>query len=174
MSSPAYPAGMNPQLLDFLRDWQQAWSSLPVGSGPAQRRAHFETVARAMGEPDAPGLHAREHAVDGPEGGEVAYQAAFGLPAREFPGYLVGYEVLWTNGARVRGRCHLGFRDHELSFPVGYALEELARPGCAAYTTTTPEQRAVAERILRECDLPRWRENYRVMRRLHPDLPALF
>lgn len=112
--------------------------------------------------------------VDGPEGWAQAYQAAFGLPARGFPGYLVAYEVRWTNGARVRGCCHLGFRDHELSFPVGYALEELARPGCAAYTTTTPEQRAAAQRILRECDLPRWRENYSVMRRLHPDLPALF
>jgi acetyl esterase len=43
-----WPAAMNPQLHAFLAEWEQRWASLPAGSGPAARRAHFETIAAQM------------------------------------------------------------------------------------------------------------------------------
>jgi acetyl esterase len=58
---------INPELQLFLRDWTRAWSTLPAGAGPAQRRAHFETIAEAMRQPTPEGVTTEEHHVTGPE-----------------------------------------------------------------------------------------------------------
>jgi acetyl esterase/lipase/AcrR family transcriptional regulator len=60
--APTWPAGMNPQLHAFLAEWDARWATLSPGSGPAQRRAHFETIAAAMRLPtpakvDAEAVH---------------------------------------------------------------------------------------------------------------------
>lgn len=55
---------IHPQLQPFLADWAAAWASLPAGSGPAARRAHFETVARAMRQPTPAGVATQEHWVE--------------------------------------------------------------------------------------------------------------
>lgn len=39
---------MNPELKPFLQRWNSEWSSLKAGASPADRRAHFEIVAKAM------------------------------------------------------------------------------------------------------------------------------
>ncbi|GIX14534.1 MAG: alpha/beta hydrolase [Paracoccaceae bacterium] len=60
---------INPALEPFLARWQAEWASLPAGAGPAERRAHFETVARNMRLPDPDGVAAeREEWVDSPAG----------------------------------------------------------------------------------------------------------
>jgi acetyl esterase len=51
----------------FLKEWDAAWASLPAGSGPAERRDHFEKVAAAMREADPDGISTQEHWVDVPE-----------------------------------------------------------------------------------------------------------
>ena len=51
---------MSPELNAFLADWAQRWSTLPAGSGPAQRRAHFEVVAQAMRLPTPEGVVTQE------------------------------------------------------------------------------------------------------------------
>lgn len=52
---------INPELNAFLADWARHWSTLPAGSGPAARRAHFETVAAAMRQPTPAGVASDEH-----------------------------------------------------------------------------------------------------------------
>ena len=59
------------QVQAFLKDWEQAWSTLSPQSGPAERRAHFEVVAAGMREPDPAGLVTEEHYVDVPEQEQV-------------------------------------------------------------------------------------------------------
>lgn len=55
---------IDPQIHDFLAVWDGAWASLPAGSGPAQRRAHFERVAEAMRAPTPAGVTSTVHALD--------------------------------------------------------------------------------------------------------------
>lgn len=52
---------INPELDAFLADWARHWSTLPAGSGPAARRAHFEVVAQAMRQPTPEGVTTDEH-----------------------------------------------------------------------------------------------------------------
>ncbi|MBF9031100.1 alpha/beta hydrolase fold domain-containing protein [Rhodobacterales bacterium HKCCE3408] len=60
---------INPQLHDFLEVWNEKWATLPPGSGPAVRRAHFEDIAREMRLPDPAGVDANaEHLVASPAG----------------------------------------------------------------------------------------------------------
>lgn len=47
---------IDPQLHAFLAAWDRAWSSLAPLATPAQRRAHFETVAEAMRQPTPAGV----------------------------------------------------------------------------------------------------------------------
>jgi acetyl esterase len=51
---------IHPDIQRFLQDWDAAWAILPAGSGPAARRAHFETVAAAAREPHPPGIISEE------------------------------------------------------------------------------------------------------------------
>lgn len=55
---------INPELNAFLADWSAGWATLPAGSGPAGRRAHFETVAAAMRQPTPDGVVVGEHWVE--------------------------------------------------------------------------------------------------------------
>jgi acetyl esterase len=55
---------IHPDIQRFLQDWDAAWASLPAGSGPAGRRAHFEQVAARMREPHPDGITTQEHWVD--------------------------------------------------------------------------------------------------------------
>lgn len=57
---------INPELNTFLADWAAAWSTLPAGAGPADRRAHFEVVAREMRQPTPAGVTTEEHHIDVP------------------------------------------------------------------------------------------------------------
>jgi acetyl esterase len=52
---------IDPQLKVFLSRWDQDWSTLPAGSGPAQRRAHFESIAAARRLPLPAGVTTAEH-----------------------------------------------------------------------------------------------------------------
>lgn len=60
---------INPQLHDFLAVWNDKWASLSPGSGPAERRAHFEIIAREMRLPDPDDVDASgQHEIDSPAG----------------------------------------------------------------------------------------------------------
>ena len=60
---------MNPDLIPFLERWEQEWSSLKPGATPADRRAHFEIVARNMRLPTPDDVDCdAEHWVDSPAG----------------------------------------------------------------------------------------------------------
>lgn len=60
---------IHPDIHRFLTDWDKAWSTLPAGAGPAQRRAPFEVVAAGMREPHPEGIVTDVHLVDVPETG---------------------------------------------------------------------------------------------------------
>lgn len=62
---------IDPELHLFLADWARHWASLPAGSGPAARRAHFETVAAAMRLPMPDGVLTAEHWVAGTIDGDA-------------------------------------------------------------------------------------------------------
>jgi acetyl esterase len=47
---------INPELQAFLADWAAGWAQLPAGSGTAERRAHFEVIARSMRQPTPAGV----------------------------------------------------------------------------------------------------------------------
>lgn len=126
MGQTGLPAGMDPQLHDFLRDWQQAWSTLPASSGAAERRAHFEVVARAMREPDAPGLQTREHWIDVPEGGQVRVREfrAADAPALA-PALIYMHGGAWMQGSPethwdITGG--IAARNQQVVISVDYAL----------------------------------------------------
>ena len=60
---------MNPELKDFLTEWDSKWASLPPGSGPADRRAHFEVVAQEMRLPTPAGVDCTQtREIDSPAG----------------------------------------------------------------------------------------------------------
>lgn len=45
---PSQDSELEPDIVDFLNEWDDRWASCPPNSGPAARRAHFETIAAAM------------------------------------------------------------------------------------------------------------------------------
>ena len=42
---------LNPQITDFMTEWEAEWATLPPGATPQDRRAHFEVVAANMALP---------------------------------------------------------------------------------------------------------------------------
>lgn len=76
---------IHPDIQRFLKDWEAAWASLPAGSAPAARRAHFETVAAAMREPTPEGIVTAEHWVDVEETGETVRVRIFRPEAATSP-----------------------------------------------------------------------------------------
>lgn len=52
---------IHPDIHRFLKDWEAAWATLSAGSGPVERRAHFEVVAAGMREPNPEGISTQEH-----------------------------------------------------------------------------------------------------------------
>lgn len=77
---------IHPELQAFLADWAMQWSTLPAGSGPAGRRAHFELVAAAMRQPTPEGVQTQEHhverALEVREGGAARAASAADAPTR--------------------------------------------------------------------------------------------
>lgn len=55
---------INTELNAFLADWSARWATLAPGGGPAERRAHFETVAAAMRQPMPDGVETGEQWVE--------------------------------------------------------------------------------------------------------------
>jgi acetyl esterase len=60
---------INPEIHTFLDRWDNEWSSLPDGATPADRRVHFEQVARNMRLPTPDGVSTDEqHTLPSPAG----------------------------------------------------------------------------------------------------------
>ncbi|MCB5199063.1 alpha/beta hydrolase [Loktanella sp. TSTF-M6] len=56
---------INPEIDIFLKVWNEKWSTLPKGSGPAERRTHFEDIAEDMRLPTPDDVDcSKEHIVD--------------------------------------------------------------------------------------------------------------
>lgn len=121
------PAGMNPQLLPFLRDWDQAWSTLKAGAGPADRRAHFELVAQAMREPHGTDLLTREHWVDVPETGQTVRVREFRPESAQgpLPALVYMHGGAWMQGSPETHwdiTAGVALRNQQAVFSVDYAL----------------------------------------------------
>ncbi len=89
---------INPELMAFLADWAAAWSPLPASAGPAERRAHFETVAAATREPMPEGVTTQEHWVarDGRRVRVRAFRLACAIPQ---PALVYLHGGAWTRGS---------------------------------------------------------------------------
>ncbi|MFM1855382.1 MAG: hypothetical protein RLZ83_691 [Pseudomonadota bacterium] len=97
---PAVKSGMNPQLGPFLAEWDARWATLPPGSGPAQRRAHFEAIAAAMRLPTPAKVDADAvHVVPGSAGAvRVRVFRWTGAPRRQ-PCLIYLHGGAWTQGS---------------------------------------------------------------------------
>jgi acetyl esterase len=91
---------INSELQPFLADWDKAWSTLPPGSGAAQRRAHFETLAAAMRQPTPAGVSTREAWIDVPGGGRRVRVRLF-EPAGDaaLPALIYMHGGAWMQGS---------------------------------------------------------------------------
>jgi acetyl esterase/lipase/AcrR family transcriptional regulator len=99
-NSPALKPGMNPQLGPFLAEWDARWATLPAGSGPAQRRAHFETIAAAMRLPTPAKVDAEVVHHVPTSSGEVRVRVFrwMGAPRRQ-PCLIYLHGGAWTQGS---------------------------------------------------------------------------
>ncbi|HEX5736872.1 MAG TPA: alpha/beta hydrolase, partial [Hydrogenophaga sp.] len=92
---------IHPDLHHFLADWDKAWSTLPTGARPAQRRAHFEVVAAGMREPHPEGIVTDVHWVDVPETGTQVRLRTF-RPAQAdgaLPALVYMHGGAWMQGS---------------------------------------------------------------------------
>lgn len=89
---------INPELQPFLADWAAGWSTLAPGSGPAERRAHFESVAAAMRQPTPEGIQTSEHWVE--RDGRRVRVRSFRLASRNAqPGLIYLHGGAWMQGS---------------------------------------------------------------------------
>lgn len=91
---------INAGLRPFLADWERAWSTLPAGSGPVQRREHFEQVAAAMRQATPAGVRTEEAHVTRPDAGRAVRVRIFrpaGNGAR--PALIYMHGGAWMQGS---------------------------------------------------------------------------
>lgn len=62
---------INPEIHDFLKRWDEEWSSLKPDATPADRRAHFEVVAAHMRLPTPEGVNCEREEWVGSHAGDV-------------------------------------------------------------------------------------------------------
>ncbi len=117
---------INAELQPFLADWAAAWARLPTGSGAAQRRAHFETLAAEMRLPTPEGVHTEVVQVPGQAGASGVRVRIF-RPASHGPHPVLIYmhggawlqgspETHWDISSRIAAAC-----EHAV-ISVDYAL----------------------------------------------------
>jgi acetyl esterase len=118
---------IHPDLQRFLKDWDDAWATLPPGAAAAARRGHFEGVAAAMREPHPPGIGTREHHVPVPETGETVRVREFRPQAvtAPLPALIYMHGGAWMQGSPethwdiTAGLAHL---NQHVVLSVDYAL----------------------------------------------------
>jgi acetyl esterase len=118
---------INPELQPFLADWSRLWAELPQPAGPAQRRAHFETVALRMRQPTPDGIRTdEERRIEVPGSGRSVRVRIF-RPAGAAPRPALIYmhggawmqgspETHWDITARIAAACD------QVVISVDYAL----------------------------------------------------
>ena len=114
---------INPELTAFLADWAAAWAPLPASAGPAERRAHFETVAAATREPTPPGVTTREHWVTRDDR-RVRVREFRPAAARPQPALIYLHGGAWTRGSPETHwdiTAGLAARTGRVVFSVDYA-----------------------------------------------------
>ena len=123
---------INPELTAFLADWAAAWAPLPASAGPAERRAHFETVAAATREPTPPGVTTREHWVTRDDR-RVRVREFRPAVARPQPALIYLHGGAWTRGSPETHwdiTAGLAARTGRAVFSVDYAkMPERPFPG---------------------------------------------
>ncbi len=89
---------INPELQSFLADWAAAWAPLPASADPAERRAHFETVAAATRQPTPEGVTTQELWVarDGRRVRVRTFRRACAAPQ---PALIYLHGGAWTRGS---------------------------------------------------------------------------
>jgi len=91
---------INPELNPFLADWAAAWARLPAGSGAAQRRAHFETIALEMRQPTPAGVTTEVvHVSAGETGRKVRVRIFRPSDAGPLPALIYMHGVAWMQGS---------------------------------------------------------------------------
>lgn len=89
---------INTELNAFLADWSAKWATLAPGSGPAERRAHFETVAAAMRQPMPEGVQTGEQWVER-AGRRVRVRWFRRVDARPQPALIYLHGGAWMQGS---------------------------------------------------------------------------
>lgn len=90
---------INPKLNDFLRVWDEKWATLPVGSGPVERRVHFEQIARDMRLAEPSDVDATtEHQIDTPVG-PVRVRVFRHTSGGAQPGLIYMHGGAWMQGS---------------------------------------------------------------------------
>jgi acetyl esterase len=118
---------IHPDIHRFLADWDKAWSTLPTGARPAQRRAHFELVAAGMREPHPEGITTDIHWVDVPETGTQVRVRSF-RPAQTsgtVPALVYMHGGAWMQGSPETHwdiTAGIAAANQQAVFSVDYAL----------------------------------------------------
>lgn len=141
---------IHPDIQRFLTDWDAAWATLPAGSGPAGRRAHFETVAAGMREPHPEGISTEEHWVEVPDNGQPVRVRVFRPEAAAGP---VPALVYMHGGAWMQGSpethwditAGIAAANQQIVISIDYALTP-ERPFPAALNDTVAVVRWAFER----------------------------
>ena len=114
------------EIQPFLTAWDKAWAPVPKGATPAQRRAHFEIVARQMREPMPDGVTTQEFHIPVPGQNRSVRVRAF-IPAQAGPRPAVVY---MHGGAWMQGSpethwditAAMAKANHHVVVSVDYAL----------------------------------------------------
>lgn len=103
-----------------------------------------------------------------------AEKALLEVPAGTWPGTKYAYDVRWRNGAKASGCVYpLAGRHLDLSFAVGYDLEQQVRPGTMLNRSLSPQHIERALDTLRTCYLPGYRDHVAQLRQHFPWLLEL-
>lgn len=90
---------IDPDLNAFLDRWAAEWASLKPGATPADRRAHFEVVARNMRLPTPEGVDTEaEHWIDSPSG-EVRVRVFRPEGTEDTPALVYMHGGAWMQGS---------------------------------------------------------------------------
>lgn len=90
---------INPQLDTFLKVWNEKWATLAADAGPADRREHFEGIAREMRLADPEAVDASdEHQIDSPAGPIRARVFRFASDETQ-PAFIYMHGGAWMQGS---------------------------------------------------------------------------
>jgi acetyl esterase len=90
---------IDPEIQPFLSDWAKAWARLPAGASAADRRAHFEVIAREMRQPTPDGVTTEEQHIPVPGARPVRVRLFRPPGAAPRPALIYMHGGAWMQGS---------------------------------------------------------------------------